>query len=48
MGEKSRDNWLVAWCVERGRGCVGKCDRCIRRSELRLGKGRSRGKGRQR
>lgn len=36
MGEKSRGNWLSGWCSLKGKGCKGKCEICIRRSESTL------------
>ena len=51
MGEKSRGNWLVEWCGLKGKGCEGKCGRCVRKSEAtvkseRLGGKRAAGAGR--
>ena len=38
MGEKSRGNWAVGWCSLKGKGCIGSCERCVRKSEWKEGK----------
>ena len=36
MGEKSRGNWAVGWCSLKGKGCIGSCEVCVRKSEARF------------
>ena len=36
MGEKSRGNWNVSWCSLKGKGCIGDCEKCVRKSEWKI------------